>query len=203
MNCSVYETYDTGKLAEDEFIRHAEHCSACRALLQEDDRLLQAAALLREPVDTAGAWPMIEARLRGEMSAAAARTHKSMVWFLRAAAVLVLAVALARLFAPGWPASSELLPKSALVEVEQAEQAYERSISRLEQEAAPRLESMDTELALLYRDKLETVDRQISRCREALRNNPGNAHIRRYMLAALKDKKQTLRAVLKGDSHQI
>jgi hypothetical protein len=46
---------------------------------------------------------------------------------------------------------------------------------------------------LLYRDRLETIDAQIARCQEALAENPSNAHIRRYLLAALQDKKETLR----------
>jgi hypothetical protein len=52
--------------------------------------------------------------------------------------------------------------------------------------------NMNIELMLLYRDRLETIDDQIDRCREALLENPANTHIRRYMLAALQDKKDTL-----------
>ena len=55
---------------------------------------------------------------------------------------------------------------------------------------------MNVELMLLYRDRLETIDDQIEQCREALSENPANAHIRRYMLAALQDKKETLKELL-------
>ncbi len=48
----------------------------------------------------------------------------------------------------------------------------------------------------LYRDKLAVIDGQIEKCQEALERNPGNAHIRRYFLAALQDKKQTLAEAL-------
>jgi hypothetical protein len=58
---------------------------------------------------------------------------------------------------------------------------------------------MNLELMLLYRDRLETIDDQIEQCREALSENPGNAHIRRYMLAALQDKKQTLKELLESE----
>jgi hypothetical protein len=44
----------------------------------------------------------------------------------------------------------------------------------------------------LYRERLETIDAQIERCRRALELNPASAHIRRYMLAALQDKTLTL-----------
>jgi hypothetical protein len=51
-------------------------------------------------------------------------------------------------------------------------------------------------MMLLYRDKLETIDAQIERCKEALALNPASAHIRRYLLAALQDKKGTLAELL-------
>ena len=60
-----------------------------------------------------------------------------------------------------------------------------------------KMESLDLNLALLYRDKLETIDSQIERCKDALQDNPANTHIRRYLLAALDDKKQTLREILR------
>ncbi|MBN2415090.1 hypothetical protein JXO52_04575 [bacterium] len=201
MHCPTYDAYDTGTLSEEEFHLHARQCGVCRELIRQDERLLRAAASLQEPVDTAGVWPGIEARLLQERRAAAASRSRT-TWILRVAAVLVCGVVLTRLLAPGWPAPPDLLPRTALAEVEQAEQAYAQAISRLEREAAPVLESMDTELALLYRDKLETIDIQISRCRNALQENPGNTHIRRYMLAALQDKKETLREVVRGTSHR-
>jgi len=55
---------------------------------------------------------------------------------------------------------------------------------------------LDLELDSLYRDRLGTIDAQIARCREALKSNPANAHIRRYLMAALRDKRETLTEVL-------
>jgi len=52
----------------------------------------------------------------------------------------------------------------------------------------------------LYRDKLAAIDAQIDKCREALDSNPGNAHIRQYLLAALQDKRQALADVLGSES---
>lgn len=202
MHCPIYDAYDNGSLSEEAFEHHARTCAVCRDLLRQDERLLQAAALLKEPVSTGDVWPGIEARLLREKRAAAASSSRT-AWILRVAAVIVGGIVLTRVLAPGWPAPPDLLPRTVLAEVEQAEQAYERAISRLEREAGPALESMDTELVLLYRDKLETIDIQISSCREALQENPGNAHIRRYMLAALQDKKATLKEVVRGTSHRI
>jgi hypothetical protein len=62
--------------------------------------------------------------------------------------------------------------------------------------AAPKIEAMDLQMVSLYRDKLAAIDSQIAKCREALNSNPANAHIRRYLLAALSDKRQTLTEIL-------
>ena len=55
---------------------------------------------------------------------------------------------------------------------------------------------MDPSLMLLYRDKLETIETQIAYCKEALIDNPANAHIRRYLLIALQDKKKALQEII-------
>jgi predicted metal-dependent hydrolase len=55
---------------------------------------------------------------------------------------------------------------------------------------------LDLELEFLYRERLEVIDAQIAKCREAVAANPANAHIRRYLMAALQDKKETLAEVL-------
>ena len=66
------------------------------------------------------------------------------------------------------------------------------AITELEETVKPVLKSIDVELALCYRDRLETIDEQINLCKKELKHNPANTHIRHYLLAALQDKKQTL-----------
>ena len=80
--------------------------------------------------------------------------------------------------------------------VERQEQQYEAAISELQAVVAPRLAQMDQELMLLYRDRLETIDTQIMQCKEALAVNPANAHIRSYLLTALRDKKEALKEIM-------
>lgn len=69
------------------------------------------------------------------------------------------------------------------------------AIEALEAGAAARLSGWDQQARLLYRDKLETLDRQIERCRAALEANPANARIQRFLLAALQEKKETLAVI--------
>ena len=72
------------------------------------------------------------------------------------------------------------------------EKEYEKAIAELEKLTIPLVANADTDLMLLYRDKLETIDIQIERCKEALKHNGADAHIRRYLLTAYQDKKETL-----------
>ena len=60
----------------------------------------------------------------------------------------------------------------------------------------------DTDIYLLYRDKLEVIDSQLALYREGLKESPGNAHIRRYYLAALQDKKNTLKEILQIEAKE-
>ncbi len=95
---------------------------------------------------------------------------------------------------------SGLLAGSALERVEKLEREYVQAIRELEKEATPHMAQLDMELMLLYRDRLETIDAQIERCQEALETNPANAHIRRYLLTALQDKKETLVEIVRQQS---
>ncbi len=92
--------------------------------------------------------------------------------------------------------TSGLMAEAALARVETEEQEYAAAIKELEAKVGPKLATMDLSLMALYRDRLETIDAQIERCREAISVNPWNAHVRRYMLAALRDKQDTLGQIL-------
>jgi hypothetical protein len=156
-------------------------------------------------------WERIEAMLRREETAARSRLETRTAaysantarllrkWFILVpASALVLAGIFLVLFLAlrqtGTP--SGILAGEALQKIELKEREYVQAIDELEKKARPKMAAMDLEMVSLYRDKLETIDAQIRRCREALASNPANAHIRRYILAALQDKRQTLAELL-------
>jgi hypothetical protein len=115
------------------------------------------------------------------------------------AALALVAVGVAAWFLfirPSPGTGSGLMADAALARVETEEREYAAAIHDLEAKAEPKLAEMDFSLMALYRDRLETIDAQIERCREAIGRNPWNAHIRKYMLAALQDKKETLGLIL-------
>jgi hypothetical protein len=174
---------------------------------------------LRNATPPPGLWARIEASLEEEKSrsersgdsipARPQRLHSIgfpfRPWILAPASALALAALGAAVFfalrstPPAAGPEPKFLAASALAQVELKEKEYVQAIDALESRALPKLESLNFELMALYRDRLETIDAQIERCREALDTNPANAHIRRYMLAALQDKQETLAQILSFD----
>ena len=80
-----------------------------------------------------------------------------------------------------------ILSQNALNDVLKTEQEYIKAINKLENVAGDEIKQIDPQLSELYRVKLETIVAQ----------NPANRHMRKYLLAALQDKKQTLQEIIK------
>ena len=197
MSCYQFEKYETGEIESGEFREHLKTCSYCREQERMDTRLMNLSRSLKEPVQSPGLWERIEHTLTTEehqrsQPIVLGISRRSFAYYA-AAAVILIAVAVGIY---SWVFQEKhkpgLLSEAALKKVELREQEYIKAIEELEKQAIPRMANMNIELMLLYRDRLETIDDQIEQCREALSENPANTHIRRYMLAALQDKKQTL-----------
>lgn len=213
MTCKELERYNQGEMDEAEFVRHAASCSICQQALQLDGEVLSLVKSLRQPEDAPHLWSRIEGSLRKEMAEEQRLAPESQVkkkpklersslrWrFLRlvpAAAALLVVVGIGIYFGLKSSAqSSGLLAQKALDRVEKKEREYLKAIQDLEKQTLPRMADLNLDLVFLYRTRLETIDAQIEQCREALALNPANAHIRRYLMAALQDKKETLVEVL-------
>jgi hypothetical protein len=186
---------------ESEFSLHLPMCAECQKLIEQDARILTLAQSLPKPVASPLLWAKIENSLRAEQQRTRRHWRMSLPeqkWaLLRIAAVLFVGFGVGSylIFKPK-PPEPRLLAGAALQQVEEREREYREAIAELERAAQPQMAKLDVELMLLYRDRLETIDAQIARCKEALADNPSNAHIRRYLLAALQDKKETLRELL-------
>jgi hypothetical protein len=195
MSCEAFRQFELGEMEETVFNRHAPGCAECQRLLAQDKQLLTQAKHLKPPVANPLRWAKIENALRAEQQKRRPAWLQEHKWtLLRLAAVLLVTVGLGSYFLlKPKPGDSRLLAGAALEQVEKKEHEYAAAIAELEAVALPQMAKLDVDLMLLYRDRLETIDAQILRCKEALAANPANAHIRRYLLAALQDKKDTLK----------
>jgi hypothetical protein len=201
MSCKAYQKFEMGEWDEEKFTNHLKSCPICQKIIEQDKRLMELAASLNQPVITKDLWPTIEADLKLKQQESKRyrfeRLIKNNSQFLRIAAILLLGSALVfYLFIPTNTKQSGVLSQTALEKVKEKEEDYIKAIDELQVNANAHLSEFDIELVLFYRDKIETIDAQIDRCKEALETNPANTHIRRYMLAALIDKKETLLEIL-------
>jgi hypothetical protein len=217
--CDQFDRFLRGQLTETALAHHLDECPACRLARQADIRLMEEAAQLRQssPELPAAVWQRVLAQTRPatglkpvDHPAAATWVGKllpvlsgpskvrpsmlRLVWLSAAVLILALAGGLIYYSRPPVPVKG-LLAEAALLRVEAAERNYLDAIAELEKRADPQLSELPGELGSLYRLRLETIDAQILRCRTALASNPANAHIRRYLLAALHEKEETLRAI--------
>jgi hypothetical protein len=204
MNCKKYDEYSLGILDEASFQSHLVDCAECRRNQAEDEVLFREAARLKQPVHAPLLWDKIENGLRNARQSKVRTLHKEFqnqfYPFLKIAAILILIFSVTLYVSKESPAtSSKLLTKNLLKQVENKENDYIHAIEQLERLTKPKMEVMNPDLMLLYRDRLETIDAQIARCKEALAKNPANAHIRNYLFAALQDKKETLKEILKSE----
>jgi len=204
MSCNKFKKYEFGKLSQNEFQQHLKTCAVCQERMKQDTRMLSLAKSLKRPVESPHLWDRIEESLREEQHKRKHTEVKDSRWSLlrllpaAAAALLIISIGFYFLLRPE-TGKSGILTESGLAKVEKKEREYIEAIEELEEQTLPKMADMNLELMLLYRDRLETIDDQIERCREALSENPGNAHIRSYMLDALQDKKQTLKELLESE----
>lgn len=191
---------------------HAAVCPDCAAELRAWNSLSLAAQELRDYTESPALWPRIERALAEQAvnnkqrvwrwSGLSVWRNVPLVWqtVLAGAFVLVLTVSAGWVYlhprVPMRPADASLLKSPALAEVERAESAYVKAIDKLSAEAEPQLENPGTPLLANYREKLLVLDSAIGELRAQAELNPGNAHLRRELLAMYQEKQTTLEEIL-------
>lgn len=177
--------------------KHLRECPYCAQNKTFDEELMQQAAALLPFKPDETLWKRIDQALEKEKQRKAKQPGgKYKTWLVAASLFMAIISSALILFFRTADTSENILSSAALMKVEISEQSYISAIDDLEEQADSKLSGLETDLLLLYKDKLATIDTQIERCRQAIEQNPGNAHIRRYMLAALQDKKETLSEII-------
>ena len=212
MICVCLDKYNQGVMDETEFRKHAASCSTCLEALKLDEDVMSLAKSLRQHIEAPRLWNRIEESILEEMAEKhrlgerlkAKKSFGRLLRFSPALIVFILAVWIGLYFIlENRTPSSGLMAQKTLARVEKKEQEYIKAIQDLEKQALPKMADMDLKLVFLYRDRLETIDAQIKQCQEALSFNPANAHIRRYLMMALNDKKEILVEILNPENEKV
>jgi hypothetical protein len=202
--------FDATPAAMETAARHAAECVACAAKLAGWNDLTETAQTMRVEWRNDLLWPRIERALRAEEGRDAGRTAKRR-WgrsLQRTAAAFLLAASLGgtvfyavRVRTHEAAFDRDILRLSALDEVERAEASHVQAIRKLESLAEPRLEDAESPLLVSYKEKLMLLDDAIADCQANIDHNRQNAHLREQLLSMYSEKQQTLRDVLREDTH--
>lgn len=166
-----------------------------------DEQLDRLARGLRHEWDSPGLWTSIERRLRSD------RRRKLMLWLATGAAAAGLAILMV-----AWPkgrnvdpanlVSTPLLTERALADVEEAEQAYRKSIDKLAAAAGTKLARPTSPLLAAYAERIKVLDAAIAELDREIEHNGFNTHLRLQMAALYRSKQETLeRMIRNGEAH--
>lgn len=189
-----------------ELQQHLGRCAACRAEVEELQRLVAQAPSLKADVDpSTDLWPGIAGRLGARPSSTRgewlAWRPQGLVLRVAAVAAVLLLVATAVVTLVnrqhGQPARSTPPPETAersapAVESTEQEEEYARTAAALEREARDRLR-LDPRLVGVLEENLATLDVAITNYREAVAAEPGDKRMRSRLDAARQRKLDVLR----------
>jgi anti-sigma factor RsiW len=208
---SIHETVDgtIGSIRRAELEMHVAECDACRVLLEDLQRIHDAAAALPVLEVPDRAWLQIAGRLRQEgriRQETVVETAKRayLPWLAAAAAVIVAAGSAVMLLGPGSPSAPPAVtstPASATPapadtksvetvqnEVEAAQQQFEKAIAELEKVAKANQAALDSNTSATIDRNLGIIDQAIAENRVAVKSEPTSAAARETLFEALRQK---------------
>ena len=201
-----------GSIRRAELDQHLSECAACRALLEDLQRIHDAAADLPALAPPDRAWLQIAGRLRQEgriredapVAARPGRTGYA-VWLAIAAALVIAAGSAALLLMPRAvpapptrigssapaPAASDA-PKIDAVDavnaVEDAQAKFEKAIADLEKVAKANQQALDPGTSATIEKNLGILDQAIADNRAAVKSEPTSVAARETLFDALRQK---------------
>jgi anti-sigma factor RsiW len=204
---SIHEAVDgtIGAIRRAELELHLDTCESCRALIEDLQRIRDAAASLPVLDAPDAAWPLIAARLRQEGRVAPppsrATAGRSYGIWLAAAAAVILVLALAIMLRPRF--AGEPVPQTASVpggaadtrtveavqnDVDVAQQQFEKAIGELEKVAKANQQELDPETSATIDKNLGIIDQAIAENRAAVKSEPASVAARETLFQALRSK---------------
>jgi hypothetical protein len=207
---SIQERVDAtiGSIRRAELEMHLDECEACRAMLEDLQRIHDAAAGLPRLAAPDRAWLQIAGRLRmegriREQTPQARASRRPYVGWLAMAAALVIAagsgiVLLVPRSAPApaqtasTPAPSdaaiEASPAEAVNAVEHAQAQFEKAIADLEKVAKANQQSLDPGTSATIEKNLGILDQAIAENRAVVKAEPASVAARETLFDALRQK---------------
>jgi anti-sigma factor RsiW len=206
---SIHERVDgtIGSIRRAELEIHLAGCEACRALLDDLQRIHDAAAALPPLAAPDRSWLQIAGRLRMEgrirEDAPAVTTPKRPYakWLAMAAALVIAAGSAILLLVPRTapvpaPAASvpapvaavETSPAEAVNAVEVAQAQFEKAIADLEKVAKANQQTLDPGTSATIEKNLGILDQAIAENRAAVKSEPASVAARETLFDALRQK---------------
>jgi len=199
-----------------ELKRHARGCEACASLIEEDGRLLAAAARWREePSDPPAALEgriadaVVEETLgarrpAGRLAPLARATNRPRLWRWAAVAAVLAGGITGTVQMMNSLSAPEGDLARAVRQADEAQRSYAEAIARLDRQAAavleragdPSLSSRQAAILLTYRDRIAHLDTVIAEVKGFLQEHPGHLGGHTVLRAAYKEKSAVLREVL-------
>jgi hypothetical protein len=207
---SIHERVDgtIGSIRRAELEMHLVDCDACRALLDDLQRIHDAAAALPELKAPDRSWLQIagrlrmEGRIREDAPAARAARRPYAAWLAIAAALVIAAGSAVVLLvprsapAPAQTASTpppaaaaiEASPADAVNAVEAAQAQFEKAIADLEKVAKANQQTLDPGTSATIEKNLGIIDQAIAENRAAVKSEPASVAARETLFDALRQK---------------
>ena len=200
MQCNKFEDYLNDKLDFGQLQDHVTSCDSCRKAFEIDTRIMDHSKILNNKLEIPDLWPSIERGIQKKKPVILKFSTRSRLILTAAAAFLLITAVWVFISKQNDNRYDRILTQQAFEKVIEAEEKYLDAIQNMEDLAYQQLDDTTIQLAQLYRNKLSLIDRQIQNCQSALESNPANSHIRKYLMAALQDKQQTLEEILELNS---
>jgi Putative zinc-finger len=197
---------------ESSFQEHLSRCKGCRQIYEDLKFIKETAAELEEHEPAVSVWSAISSQLAAEGIVKKRRTsfwervfpgsHSSWLKPALAGAILALITVGTVYFVrnSGREMRSFSPEAAVLLEVQKAELHYQKAIEALGEVSQKRLQSFRPELAQIFTDNLATMDYYLKECRDAVKNNPHNPLVHRYLLVAYEKKAELMQTIVNSDS---
>jgi hypothetical protein len=203
---------ETQPSEESNLWEHLSKCRECRQIHADLKSIKETAAELDNPEPAPSVWFAISSQLVAE---GIVKAKKTSLWervfpanfssslkpaLAGAIVALIIVVTVYVVRNPGRESASFSTEAAVLLEVQKAETQYQKAIEALSEVSEKRLQSFNPELAQIFTDNLATMDYYLKECRDAVRSNPDDPLVHRYLLVAYEKKAELMQTIVNSDS---